>query len=178
MNLFFLSMDPKECAKFHCNKHIVKMILESAQILYAVWHLIGESMDWEPDTLKPYKLTHAKHPVILWAKHSKGNYYYLCNLGMELCKEYTRRYKRTHKSEEHIEWLTNNIPPLQNDKFTVPPQAVPIDLRKNVDNLPLHKQIFKTILVYRSYYIRDKAGFSKWPDGETPVWFCSKVNNK
>ncbi len=56
------------------------------------------------NTEVPYKLTHNNHPCSLWARQSKGNFYWLIEYGKELCKEYTWRYKRKHKSEKVIDW--------------------------------------------------------------------------
>jgi hypothetical protein len=58
----------------------------------------------------PYKKTHFNHPSNKWARESLSNYVWLCDLGMELCKEYTHRYGKRHKTQEHIEWCMLNLP--------------------------------------------------------------------
>ena len=96
MNIFFLDYDTKKCAKYHCDKHVVKMILETAQLLCGA--------HWVTGSEAPYKLSHKNHPCSIWVRESLSNYLYLCDLGLELCKEYTYRYGRTHKSQQIIEW--------------------------------------------------------------------------
>jgi len=104
MNIFILDLDVKKCAQYHVDKHVVKMILETAQLLCGVHHVTDQVTDQVP-----YKLSHKNHPCSIWARESLSNYLYLCELGLELCNEYTYRYGKRHKSQDVIEWcLTNN----------------------------------------------------------------------
>lgn len=73
MNIFVLDYTPQKAAEYHCDKHVVKMILESAQILCAVHHKNGDSN-------VPYKLTHKNHPCTIWAGESRSNYLWLTQL--------------------------------------------------------------------------------------------------
>lgn len=57
MNIFYLSRDPVLCAEMHCDKHVVKMILETAQLL--------STAHWELGSTAPYKPTHKNHPLAL-----------------------------------------------------------------------------------------------------------------
>lgn len=100
MNIFVLDLDPRKAAQAHCNCHVVKMILESNQILSTVWHNIGQEA---PEGA--YKPTHSKHPCTLWAGASRANYEWLCYLCSELCEEYSFRYGRMHKSEAVLDIL-------------------------------------------------------------------------
>jgi len=122
MNIFFLSLDPQQAAEYHCDKHVVKMIIETAQLLYcAHWVL--------PNTKLPenaYKKTHMNHPCSRWVRESLSNYRWLCKLGWYLCREYEYRYSKIHKTESHIVWLLNNPPEeIPDVGFTEPPQAMP-----------------------------------------------------
>jgi hypothetical protein len=86
MNIFVLSLKPKEAAKWHVNKHCVKMILEAAQLLCTAHRLldgklilIGKRKHWkveENDDIL-YKATHVNHPCAKWARGSLGNYNWL-----------------------------------------------------------------------------------------------------
>jgi hypothetical protein len=108
MNIFFLSFNAKIAAEYHCDKHVVKMIIESAQLLYSAhWVLNPENL---PEGA--YKKAHANHPCAIWVRESLSNYRWLCELGWWLCKEYQYRYgdEKTHKTESHIWWLTENPP--------------------------------------------------------------------
>jgi len=102
MNIFVLDLEPKKCAEYHVDRHAVKMILETSQLLCGVhWVTGGEA---------PYKLSHKNHPCSIWARECYDNYVWLCDLGMELCKEYTYRYGKRHKSQDIIEWCIVNKP--------------------------------------------------------------------
>ena len=77
MNIFYLDKNPKLAAKYHCDKHIVKMIIEYAQILSTVHHLYNS-----PNEIlnKIYKKTHINHPCVKWAASNLENYNFLYNL--------------------------------------------------------------------------------------------------
>lgn len=92
MNIFVLSKNPRRAAQLHTDKHVVKMVLETAQILSTV-------MDG------PYKPTHVHHPAVVWAGEHPSNLYWTWRLGVELCKEYTKRYGKKHGCEDVIHSL-------------------------------------------------------------------------
>ena len=69
MNIFYLHEDPKKAAEYQYNKHVVKMILESAQMLCTAHHLLDG-----PDADVPYKIAHKNHPSTVWARQSSQNY--------------------------------------------------------------------------------------------------------
>ena len=149
MNIFYLDKEPKLCAQYHVDKHVVKMILETAQLLSTThWVLGGEG---------PYKQTHKNHPSAIWARSNKSNYTWLCELGMELCKEYTHRYGKTHKTQQHIEWLSTNIPNIPDGKFTQPTLAMP-EQYKSDDH----------VNSYRLYYNKDKSHLHSWKKRDVP----------
>jgi len=152
MNIFYLHELAMICAQMHVDKHVVKMILETAQLLCtAVWLSGGEA---------PYKATHKNHPSAIWARESKGNWLWLRELGLELCKEYKYRYgeHKEHKTQKVLEGLV--CPSNLSDKpFTPPPQAMP-DEFKHPD----------TITAYRRYYLYNKAHLHKWTKRDVPDW--------
>jgi hypothetical protein len=144
MNIFFLSFNPKEAARLHCDKHVVKMIIETAQLLYSAHWLL------DPTNLPDfaYKLAHRNHPCSIWVRKSLENYLWLCSLGLWLCDEYRYRYgdHKIHKTEFHIRWLFEHAPnSIPSRGFTTPFQAMP-DEFKNAD----------AITAYRTYYIESK----------------------
>ncbi len=100
MNIFLF------CVKLLFDPHVVKMPLETAQLLYSVWWVNNGSVPTCGDVeLKPYKCTHKNHPCAVWARSAPYHYIWLCKYGLALCKEYTFRYKKVHKCQKHIEKL-------------------------------------------------------------------------
>ena len=152
MNIFFTSVCPSQSAKNLCQRHVVKMILETAQLLCSVHHMTGGTA--------PYRLTHKNHPSAIWSRQNINNYRWLCELGVELCKEYSYRYGKTHKTQQHIEWLIENEPNLPDEPFFDPPQAMP-DHCKDED----------CVQAYRNYYIMEKSSFCVWKNREVPYWY-------
>jgi hypothetical protein len=147
-----LDKNLKKCALYHCDKHIVKMILESAQILCSVL--------WQNGIEAPYRKTHSNHPCTLWAGESLANWRWLKNLAKELNKEYKYRFnkKTSHKSFEVI--MTLPEPDIYDRGLTALPLVMP-KIYYNAD----------PIKAYRSYYIKEKAHIAKWTKRKTPKWF-------
>lgn len=95
MNIFFLALLVSECARAHCDRHVIKMILESTQLLFSAWHLTAKT-GWQnlfPENVKIYRLTHKNHPMSIWTRKSIHNYRWLVSLAYELALEYDRRYR-------------------------------------------------------------------------------------
>jgi hypothetical protein len=156
MNIFYLDIDVNNCAEYHCDKHIVKMTLETAQLLC--------SAHWVCGGQAPYKLAHKNHPCSVWVRSSLSNYLYLCRLGIALCKEYEFRYNKIHKSYSVIKWCFDNLPDLDDVGFTPPALAMP--------------EQYKTpdpVQSYRQYYIYEK-NFAKWKYRNTPFWYETAIN--
>lgn len=152
MNIFFLDFDTKKCAEYHCDKHVVKMILETAQLLCGA--------HWVSGSEAPYRLSHKNHPCSIWVRESLSNYLYLCDLGLELCKEYTYRYGKRHKSQDIIEWCIVNKLNIIDKGFTSPPKAMPDEYK-----------VESVIDSYRNYYIGAKKDFVSWKNRPIPEWF-------
>lgn len=142
MNIFLLHRSPRIAAQYHCDKHVVKMILETAQLLYcAHWVLAPEGLP-----AVAYKKTHPNHPCSHWVRGSLDNYQWLCALGLELCTEYTYRYGKIHKTQAHLEWLSAHCPPgLPDLGVTTLPQAMPNEYKNP-----------NAITAYRTYYLENK----------------------
>lgn len=153
MNIFVLDINPKKCAKYHCDKHVIKMILETAQLLCSAHHMTGNKN-------VPYRLTHKNHPCSIWTRKSKANYKWLVKLGLELCAEYTHRYDKIHKTEKIIKWCAENIPNLPNDDMTEFAYAMP----------DIYKISSDAVTNYREYYKQDKAAIATWKT-QKPEWY-------
>jgi len=148
MNIFFLHLNQSICAIMHADKHVIKMILETTQLLCSAWHIV----DPNHEIYTPcYKLTHANHPSSVWTRESQANYVWLCELGLELCKEYTYRYGRIHKCEEYLRDLSSNIPPIENVECTPPRLAMPTEYKGD-----------DVVESYRQYYFFEKSHLHCW----------------
>jgi hypothetical protein len=141
MNIFFLSFDARNAAEHHCDKHVVKMILETAQLLYSAhWSLSRLALPQNA-----YKKTHVNHPCAVWARESGANYRWLCELGLALCDEFTFRYGGVHKTRAHLLWLAANPPPLPEVGVTEIRQAMPDEYKRP-----------NPVEAYRTYYRENK----------------------
>ena len=152
MNIFVLDQDPKTAAQMLVDKHVVKMILESAQILSTVCHAKGVEA--------PYKATHKAHPCTVWAGQSKGNWQWLVDHSLAMCNEYTHRYGKTHASQRVIEWCRDNRPEFPDNERTPFAQAMPKEYKKPCP-----------VDAYRAYYMGEKAKFATWKNRPTPYWW-------
>ena len=141
MNIFYLHKDPAEAAKLQYNKHVVKMILESAQMLCTAHHeIMGD------DANVPYKRAHVNHPSTVWARRSAQNYVWLYDHFVALAQEYKKRYGKDHlsytKCEPYLRFLPGGLP---YTGFTQPPQAMPDEYKDEC-----------SLQAYWNYYINDK----------------------
>ena len=158
MNIFYLDPDPRRCAEYHYDTHVVKMILESAQLLSTAHHLCGEG--------GPYKLTHQNHPSAIWTRSSIAHYNWLYCLMLELGKEYTHRFGRIHKTiKDHADTLLVTPKGLQLNGWIQPPQAMPEHCRDS-----------DSIIAYRKYYTTEKSNLMKYTNREAPKWMLEKKN--
>ena len=170
MNIFFLHFDTKKCAQMHLDKHVIKMILESAQLLCTVHHVSNEenikkNPNYEVKFVPKYKSTHKNHPSAIWARFSLSNYKWLVQLAKELCFEYTYRYEKIHKSQQIIFDLEENLPNIPDHGFTAPLLAMPNQYK---DSDPIES--------YRQYYFFDKSHIHFWKKRETPEWILEMHN--
>ena len=159
MNIFYLDEDPRLAAQYHCDKHVVKMILESAQLLCtAVNVLAGEQVT-------PYKSTHVNHPCSIWVRDNFDNWNYVHRLMLELELERLIRFKsdKEHKSitAMHDACLYNKaLKYLPAVEGTTPALAMPDHCKISSD----------PVECYREYYRKEKVALHKWTNREVPFW--------
>ena len=173
MNIFVLDESPITSAQMQCDKHIVKMPLETAQMLCSVWHRydVGHKV--------PYKEAHKSHPCTLWAGDDARNYHWLWQHGMELCFEYTRRYNNIHKCQHVImDLIIDNCNFAFDMYWKYPhikphPQCMP-DEYKEQDGF--FSPGVATVRAYRKYYVNDKKDIAKWEKTRpAPDWYADKI---
>ena len=145
MNIFHLDKNPKICARYHCDKHVVKMILETAQMLSTAY---------------------PKHPMTIWVGDSLENFRYALALGEWLAIQYTYRYKKVHKSQkiiDHIRFhkLKNVVKNFTKVEFTRPPLCMPDEYKCD-----------DYVQAYRNYYIGDKKEFARYTSVDVPKFMC------
>ena len=158
MNIFVLDKNPILAAQYHCDKHVVKMILETAQILSTSIRLQGNTSD----NVNLYRITHRGHPCVQWAGQSLANMTWLYRLGVALCEEYTYRWGKYHNSEPIIQ-LCNQLMVYGDYEFnhlTPFVQAMP-DYCKDPDDV---------VDAYRTYYIMEKKHLLQYTKREKPSW--------
>ena len=176
MNIFYLAEDPKVCAQDHCDKHVVKMILEYAQLLSTAHRVLDGKhtkvlsnsgkryvsnwiMDDSSDAVL-YKVAHVSHPSNIWTRTSGHHYIWLWRLWHNLCLEYTERYNKTHMSWKKIRSYISLLPQnIQDNGFKEPPQCMPDDCKE-----------ISAVKAYRKFYKTHKREFATWKT-QVPSWF-------
>lgn len=153
MNIFILNEDPEIAAREHCDKHVVKMILESAQLMAAACLLNGAE--------SPYKLTHKNHPCSIWARTTRENYEWLLIHHIAMLDEYAERYGKMHKTADYLDFWERGVKFITPGQLTPFAQAMPEELKVPGD----------AVKAYRAFYNRDKAPFATWKHGNIPNWF-------
>jgi hypothetical protein len=153
MNIFVLDPDLLESARAHCNKHIVKMPLEAAQIACSA--------------LPSYKPTHLKHPCTVWAAESEAALNYTINYGLALCSEFATRYRKQHAARNVLVALGEDLRYSgELPKLFAP--AMAIEYRSSA--FAPRMELAPVVAEYRRYYILAKADFAVWPTSP-PSWF-------
>jgi len=152
MNIFVLDRDIQRCARYHCDQHVVKMILESVQMLCTALNKKGR--------VTPYKSTHVNHPCVLWVEESYDNFVWLKNLAVALNEEYIYRFEpdSDHKSIAVLDEISacryrskglTEFAQAMPEKYRVPGNAVK---------------------AYRQFYLGEKMRFAKWTRRKLPAW--------
>ena len=174
MNIFYLSKNPTECAEFHVDKHVVKMITEQCQLLSTA-HRVIDGVEYIDDSsgrkIKRWKLgssyeyilykaTHINHQSAIWARKSFDNYMWLHSLTESLCKEYTHRYGKIHKCE-HSGLL---------DTLSYPPMNIPVGIFTEPTPAMPDKYIVKgdSIQSYKKYVREGKTHLHDWKNRPIP----------
>lgn len=154
MNIFALDIDPEQAAKWHCDSHSGKMLLETAQMLSTINRMAGLSGSF-------YMPTHKNHMCTVWARQTSGNYRWLWRLGLFLGVEFEARYGHPHKSLQIIQGLSQ------------PPSIVPSGrLTKFALCMPDKYKEANPITAYRNFYKAEKSGgkLGTWKQNKPEWW--------
>lgn len=157
MNIFILDLNVKKCAQYHCDKHVIKMILEGVQIICSALYLHGYTT--------PYRPTHKKHPCVLWVAESYENLLWTQELTLALNEEYRYRWqrKKDHASIDVLHMISGKK--YENRGLTEFAQSMPEQYRLPND----------AVTAYRRYYIGEKLRFATWKNRCTPSWIVSAI---
>ena len=158
MNIFHLDKNPIKCALYHCDKHVVKMILETSQMLSTAY----QKHAGENETL--YKSAYPNHPMTLWVGETYKNFGWTLLLGESLGFQYTHRYNKRHKSMRIIDYFFKNLDwkdKIPKGEQTPPPLCMPDEFKCD-----------DYIQAYKNYYINKKKSFAKYTKVDTPDFMC------
>lgn len=190
MNIFFIDPDPVQSAKWMVDRHVVKMILESAQLLSTAHRvldgeLVVETVKTEYPGNKPakyrkkkwyklgdaretvlYSATHVNHPSAVWARTSIENYHWLVDHFFALMEEYTYRYEKTHKCFGELSYMLQS-PPKKLEAYDWTPMPSCMDEQYIISDDPVQN--------YRNYYKYGKVHLHKWKNREKPFWMTNET---
>jgi len=181
MNIFYLDSDPQKCAEMHCDKHVVKMIIEYAQLMSTA-HRVLDGTEYYDLTangrkIKRWRLgddreqalmkaSHVMHPSNIWTRSNRDNYNWLYRMWFHLLREYTHRYGKIHACGRLETALY--VPPhkIVQSEFWPPTPAMPDDCKIANDSLAS----------YHKYYTDRKVRFAKWTKRAPPIWYTDALN--
>ena len=184
MNIFLLDSDPVLAAQMQCDKHVVKMIVETAQILSTAHRMLDGEIKTESRIGRTgkerlvkvwqhkvaamdsvlYQVTHAAHPCTVWTMTSVGNYIWLYEHFCALCDEYTHRYGRVHKTDTILRDILSAAPETMPDIGLTP-------FVKAMKSQPTCEAIADPIEAYRAFYKTKAQRFTlKWTNRTPPEW--------
>ena len=109
MNIFVTDPSPTISARHLPDKHIVKMPLETCQMLSIVcseeWgHGYGDLHRLDGEPYKTEKGAFRNHPCTIWANVLSRKYMVVtCTHGLSFCNEYSWRYGKIHSCEKTLE---------------------------------------------------------------------------
>lgn len=180
VNIFFTDWDPVIAARDSCDSYVIKIPVEVATMLSAVhWRTgydgpvcSGLPLELSKDktqvipAIGPYRdsrVIKSSSEIYRWLVKSMGNYNYAIEYGLELIREYKRRYNKLHLSEGALLWLKNNIPDIPDGPMTTDVGLAMPDKYKDRGN-PTKS--------YKSYLWHEKSKVLKWNRGKMPEWYC------
>lgn len=192
MNIFYLDKDPEICAKYHCNKHVIKMMTEYAQILSTchrildgtkqlisndkrkkyIWLLEDEYID-EYNNIgnkKCYIQAYINHPVNIWIRESSNHYKYVYELWKYIHREYTFRYKKFSLSFQLLNNFFCKFPNnIESKSFKTPPRC----FGEYNELIPDYEN---RVLEYKTYYLISKKHMLQYKKREIPMWIKGVSN--
>ena len=158
MNIFFIDKCPIKSAQQLCDKHVVKMVLETAQMCSTAMHEWGFARHLK----HVYKSAYKNHPMTVWVRDNEHNFAWAVNHGLEIGREYTRRYGKVHKSTAVLAEMDDGWVHDDYDAHTTPPQCMPDEFKCD-----------DYVEAYREYYRKAKSHILQWTGRPTPDWIVA-----
>ena len=174
MNIFVLDANPITAARMMCDKHIPKMVVETAQMLASALRRHGATDDIMPiakPTGRPYKGGYHNHPCTVWTGDTQQNFLWLVDHGLTLSQEYITRFGKIHACSSAVEQMQHHY------------QLIPCGMRTdfarafNKELYPFlyDEKQYTAVEAYRAYYSIDKRRFAKWEKGTpAPYWWVKE----
>ena len=137
-----------------CDQHVVKMPIETAQMLSTAARALGLSVGYAP--------THARHPCTVWVGASRPNFEWALRHGLALCEEYTYRFHREHAAQAVLE----RVGVVSAGAFPDHPRSPFVQVMPKVYQRP------DAVDAYREFYTVSKRVFARWRNGRSaPAWW-------
>jgi hypothetical protein len=183
MNIFILSKDPVEAAQLQCDKHVVKMIVESAQMLSTAHRMLDGYQEKRPSKSgkrminywvypEPeleaylYSAVHHGHPCTVWTMQTNANYEWHYKHFIALCDEYTYRYGKVHATDTKLRNVLRKPPSgiKWSNLYTDFPLAMQHEPQCMHEGDPVRS--------YQEYYQTKQDRFKMiWTKRDVPEWF-------
>ncbi len=182
MNIFYTDYNPEVAARNMVDRHVVKMILETAQLLSTAHRVIdgeeyvGQSQSgrkakrWRlsgnADAIM-YAATHINHPSAVWVRENSANYDWLYDHLLALGREYTYRYGRTHLTIDKLKDILKEAPKNITQSKVMSKMPSCMDRQYIVSLDP--------IINYRNYYNYGKTDLLRWSNRPPPKWIDGTI---
>ena len=188
MNIFVLDSSPLLAAQQQCDKHVVKMIVESAQMLSTAHRLLDGKVRvverFNADTGKTrkakiwllddkrldadlYAAVHTGHPCTIWTMESLANYLWHYQHFVALCDEYTHRYGKKHATDTKLRLVLDQAP----DRI---PDIGPTQFKLAMKSNPECMNPADPVASYRAFYRTKQSRFKMvWSKRTAPDWFTA-----
>jgi len=185
VNIFALDRDPVRAAQMQCDKHVVKMTLETGQMLSTIQRAYSmfdknNPADQALDALL-YRPTHIHHPCTLWAGRSAENYGWLVRHFYALAGEYTYRYNKEHLTFQKLHKIVAKTPEKLKDRHGMTPFALAMPDEYKVGHCvrmegdSLDAAVEDAVTSYRRYYVNDKANILFYTKRPRPEWLTEML---
>ena len=159
MNIFYVHRNPVVAAQMMCDKHVVKMVIETAQMLCTA-HTFSKIRARKMGLYLP---AHVMHPSTKWVRSSREHYEWTYAHFVALCDEYTHRYDKVHMTDKKLREKLKGVPEhIVGAGFCDPPQCMFEDVK-----------CADTVEAYRNYYRVYKKNFARWTRRNVPDWFTA-----